>query len=186
MYFSNVFKTSLHGGKFPAILHFVKKYKVPQIIQWQYVKEGDVLTRQWFVKWWDKLNHTQDVTDNVTREFLVTNTNFLDKAPLAYPRIQTITQTINPQLIAKSPATSSTKISTKSKKDKSPLHNLCKDALYALLKQKIKEEEVVANYVTSEEEGPEAFDANSNNPYHRFNQEFFGHDEESIPDLGED
>lgn len=185
-YFSTVFKNGSHGAKFPAILHFVKKYKVPWILKWQYVKEGDVLTRQWFVKWWEKFSHTQDVINNVTREFLVTNTISLDKAPLAYPRIQTTTQTVNPQLTAKSPTTFSTKISTKSKKDKSSLDKLSKDALYALLKQKIKEEEVVANYVTSEEEGLEASDANFNNPYHPFNQEFFGHDEESIPDLGED
>ena len=35
-------------------------------MKWMYVKEGDVLTRKWFVKWWDKFSHTQDVIDNVT------------------------------------------------------------------------------------------------------------------------
>ena len=40
-------------------------------MKWQHVKEGDVLTRQWFVKWCDKFSHTQDVIDNVSREFPV-------------------------------------------------------------------------------------------------------------------
>ena len=69
-YFTSVFKTNAYGAKFPATLHFVKNYKVSWILKWQYAKEGDVLTRQWFVKWWDKFSHTQDVIDNVTREFL--------------------------------------------------------------------------------------------------------------------
>ena len=70
-YFSSVFKTDVHGAKILATLHFVKKYKVHWIMKWQYVKEGDVLTRQWFVKWCDKFSHTQDVIDNVSREFPV-------------------------------------------------------------------------------------------------------------------
>ena len=54
-YFTSAYKTNSHGEKFLATLHhFVKKYEVPWILKWQYVKEGDVLTQQWFVKWWDK------------------------------------------------------------------------------------------------------------------------------------
>ena len=45
-----------------------------------YVKEGGVLTRQWFVKWWDNFSHTQDVMDNVTQEFPTINTITNDKA----------------------------------------------------------------------------------------------------------
>ena len=77
-YFSSVFKTDAHGTKFPTTLSFVKKYKVPWILKWQYVKEGDVLTWQWFVKWWDKFSHTQDVIDNVTREFPVVSQSIID------------------------------------------------------------------------------------------------------------
>lgn len=181
-YFSNFFKTSSHGAEFPVILHFVKKYKVPWILKWKYVKEGDVLIRQWFVKWWDKFSHTKDFIDNVTQEFPATIAISLDKAPLAYPQIQTTA----PQLTVKSLAFSSTKVSAKPKREKSFLDNLNRNALYALLKQQWKEEEATANFSTSEEEGSEASDANSNNPYHPFNQEFFSHDEESTPDLGED
>ena len=49
-YFTSVYKIDSHGTNFPATFHFVKKYKVPWILKWMYVKEGDVLTRQWFVK----------------------------------------------------------------------------------------------------------------------------------------
>ena len=62
------------------MLHFVKKYKVHWILKWMYVKEGGVLTRQWFVKWWDNFSHTQDVMDNVTQEFPTINTITNDKA----------------------------------------------------------------------------------------------------------
>ena len=53
------------------VLSFLQPYillknKVPWILKWQYVKEGDVLTWQWYVKWWDTFSHTQDVIDNVT------------------------------------------------------------------------------------------------------------------------
>ena len=71
-----VFLTQTHmmlTAKFPASLHFVKKYKVPWILKWQYVKEGNVLTWQWYVKWWDTFSHTQDVIDNVTQKFLATS-----------------------------------------------------------------------------------------------------------------
>ena len=68
-YFKTVFKVDSYGAKFPPLLHFIKKYKVPWILKWQYDKEGDVLTRYWYVKWWDKFPHTQSIINNVTREF---------------------------------------------------------------------------------------------------------------------
>ena len=43
-YFTSVYKTNAHSAKFPVTLHFVKKYKVPWILKWLYVKEDDVLT----------------------------------------------------------------------------------------------------------------------------------------------
>ena len=64
-----MFKVDSYGAKFPPLLHFIKKYKVPWILKWQYDKEGDVLTRCWYVKWWDKFPHTQSIINNVTREF---------------------------------------------------------------------------------------------------------------------
>ena len=68
-YFKIVFKVDSYGAKFPPLLLFIKKYKDPWILKWQYDKEGDVLTRRWYVKWWDKFPHTQLIINNVTREF---------------------------------------------------------------------------------------------------------------------
>ena len=191
-YFTSAYKTNSHGAKFPATLHFVKKYKVPWILKWMYVKEGDVLTRQWFVKWWDKFSHTQDVIDNVTREFPAVNT-IHDKAQIPiYPFVQTTV----PQPTANTPATTSiaksTKSSTKTKKKKSDFDGLSKTTLIALLKQQWKdEEEATTNAdLEKEEEGQnskaslESFVANTN-PYYPYNQELFGHDEASTPNLGE-
>ena len=39
-----MFKFDAYGVKFPPLLHFIKKYKVPWILKWQYDREGDVLT----------------------------------------------------------------------------------------------------------------------------------------------
>ena len=116
-YFSNVLKVDSHGAKFIASLHFVEKYKVPWILKWQYVKKGDVLTRRWYVKWWDKFSHTQNVIDNVTREFPAAN-------EVSYPKAQSSVQPAVPQLTANALATSSAKSSTNAKKKKSPLDDL--------------------------------------------------------------
>jgi hypothetical protein len=52
--FKNCFKVDAYGSKFPPMLHFVKQYRLPWIIKWQYVIVGDNLERHWYVKWWDK------------------------------------------------------------------------------------------------------------------------------------
>ena len=83
-YFAFVFKTNAHGAKFPATLHFVRKYKIPWILRWRYVKDGGVLARQWLVKWWDKFSNTQDVIDNVTRDLPINPTSQVRAQALAY------------------------------------------------------------------------------------------------------
>lgn len=108
----------------------LKKYKVTWILKWLYVKEGNVLTRQWFVKLWNKFSLTQDVIDNATEEFLVVNTITHNKAQAsAYPLVQTAATT---------PATTFTvkpaKPSAKIKKKKSSFDDLSKSALIALQK----------------------------------------------------
>ena len=57
------------GAKFTPLLHFIKKYKVPWILKWQYAKEDDVLARCWYVKWWDKFAHTDSIINNVSKDF---------------------------------------------------------------------------------------------------------------------
>ena len=97
-YFKTVFKVDSYGAKFP-LLHFIKKYKVPWILKWQYAKDGDVLTRCWYVKWWDKFLHTQSVINNVTREF---------SSPSASPALR-ITTPMQKAKLADAPASTSTK-----------------------------------------------------------------------------
>ncbi|KAL4610913.1 hypothetical protein ACB092_08G086800 [Castanea dentata] len=42
-YFTSMFKFDAYGAKFPALLYFIKRYKVPWILKWKYDKESDVL-----------------------------------------------------------------------------------------------------------------------------------------------
>ena len=52
--FKDRYKVDTYGSKFPPILHFAKKYRIPWILKWQYVIVGDKLERHWYIKWWDK------------------------------------------------------------------------------------------------------------------------------------
>ena len=49
IYFTSVLKVDSYGAKFLALLHFIKHYKVPWILKWQYEKESDVFSLHWFV-----------------------------------------------------------------------------------------------------------------------------------------
>ncbi|KAL4650249.1 hypothetical protein ACB092_01G074000 [Castanea dentata] len=165
--FDNTLKTDVYNAKFPNLLHFVKQFKIPWILKWQYEKEDDVLARYWYVKWWDKFGCVQRIIDNITR------------APRSLPRKH------SPAQLAKStntPSTSSTKVIKKT----SPFDDLSKEALCALLEKKIKDEEVAAN--RSSEEASSVAES----PYYPYPQpypkDWFGHDEEhdeeDTPDLG--
>ena len=193
-YFTTSYKTNPHGAKFPATLHFVKKYKVPWILKWQYVKEGDVLTRQWFVKWWDKFSHTQDVIDNVVLEFpaaaqgTVNTIAHVKTQALAYPHVQVAMP--QPTTPATTSATKPAKSSAKTTNKNSAFDGLSRSDIIALLKQKQKDEEEAASANLGDEEDDQESKASSkasvanDNPYYPYNQELFGHDEASTPDLG--
>lgn len=60
-------KFSPHLTQFPKLLHFLAKFKVAWIFCWKYVISDNILSRQFLVKWWDKLN-VQQVVDQVTKE----------------------------------------------------------------------------------------------------------------------
>jgi hypothetical protein len=47
----------------------LKKIKIPWILKWQYVKDGDILNWHWFVKWWDKFPQTDLIVETVNKEF---------------------------------------------------------------------------------------------------------------------
>ena len=131
----SVFKVDSYGTKFPPLLHFIKKYKVPWILKWQYDMDGDVLTRRWYVKWWDKFPHIQAIVNIVTREF---------PSPNALPIVKVNT----PMQIVDAPASTSAKIvkpSAKPRKKGSPLDEIRKvpNAMYALLKMIAKEKDDV-------------------------------------------
>ncbi|KAL4615245.1 hypothetical protein ACB092_07G109900 [Castanea dentata] len=65
-FFKQGFKVNAHNAKFPALLHFVKRFRVPWILKWQYEKEGDILTRHWYIKWWDKFGYISQILDNAS------------------------------------------------------------------------------------------------------------------------
>ena len=155
-YFKTVFKVDSYGAKFPPLLHFIKKYKVPWILKWQYEKEGDVLTCHQYVKWWDKFPHTQSIINNVTREF---------SSPSASPALR-ITTLVQKAELADAPV----KSIAKSRKKGSPLNEIRKDldALYALIKMISNEKE------TADSEDQRSSEASvTKNPYYPYNQEWF-------------
>ena len=146
-----------------------------------YVKEGNIRTWQWFVKWWDKFSHTKDVIHNVTWEEFpvasqstVSTITHVKAQALAYPLVQATM----PQPIAPTPATTSTtkpaKSSMKTKKKKSAFDDLSKSTLIALLRQQWKDEERATN-VNSKEEDDQESGASSKasvaytNPYYPYN-----------------
>ena len=176
-YFSRTFKVDSYGAKFPLLLHFIKRYKVPWILKWQYEKDGDVLTRRRFVKWWDKFPHTQSVINNVNRDL---------SSPNALPGVKINSPVQKAELANAHASTSVTTVqsSVKPKKKGSPLDEIRKDpdALYALLKLISKEK--VGDDGSEDERSSEV--SVLKNPYYPYNQEWFGHDEEDNLDLAED
>ena len=175
-YFKSVFKVDSYDANFPHLLHFIKKYKVPWILKWQYDKEGDVLTRRQYVKWWDKFPHTQSIINNVTRVF---------SSPSAPPALR-ITTPVQKAELADAPTSTSAKTvkpSTKPRKKGSTLDEIRKDpdALYALIKMISKEKEAADS---NDERSSEA--SVTKDPYYPYNQEWFGHDEEDADDLAKD
>jgi hypothetical protein len=61
----NSFKTHDYGSKFPLILHFVRKFKIPWILKWQYIIMDAKVERHWYVKWWDKYTQVEIIVNNV-------------------------------------------------------------------------------------------------------------------------
>ena len=181
--FSIRLKTDTHGAKFTPLLHFIKKYKIPRILKWQYAKEDDVLARCWYVKWWDKFSHTNSIIDNVNRDFLASNASPLK---ITTPVQKAVADAPD------APASLSTKNvapPVKSKKKGSPLDAIRKDpdALYALLTKMIKEDE------TANSDNERSSQASvTKDPYYSYPQNYpypqdwFGHDEEDADDLAKD
>ena len=175
-YFKIVFKVDPYGTKFPHLLHFIKKYKVPWILKQKYDKEGDGLTHHQYVKWWDKFPHTQSTINNVTREF---------PSLSASPALR-ITTPVQKTELADAPASTfakTVKSIAKPRKKSSPLDDIRKDpdALYALLKMISKEKEA-----TDAEDERSSKASVTKDPQYPYNQKWFGCDEEETHDSAED
>jgi hypothetical protein len=65
-------------------MHFVIKFKISWILKWNYVKEGDIIDRHWFAKWWDKFPQTDAIIKIVYKDFARKTTPKND-TPLAIP-----------------------------------------------------------------------------------------------------
>ena len=171
--FKKFYRCDAHGAKFPALLHFVKHYKISWILKWQYEKECDVLSRHWYVKWRGKFPHTQCIIATISKEFSST---------VALPMAKDYSPVQTP-VHADAPSSSSIKNAKPPAKNKSsPIDDLRKnpDALLALLKWA---EEAIVNQGESKASSEESV---AHNPYFPYGQELFGHDEDNTPDLQED
>ena len=161
--FKKCYRCDAYGAKFPALLHFVKKYKIPWILKWQYEKDGDVLSRHWYVKRWGKFPHTQCIIATISRESSST-------AALPIAKDHSLFQTPAP---VDAPSSSSSKsVKPLAKNKSSPIDNLRKnlDALLALLKWA---EEAVANQEESKASSEESV---AHNPYFPYDLHFlFSH-----------
>ncbi|KAG6642331.1 hypothetical protein CIPAW_09G135300 [Carya illinoinensis] len=67
------------------LLHFCAKYKIPWICRWQYAKKDHILIRQYFVKWWDKFLHTNDIISRISVDFPLVVPNLKDKQEFPSP-----------------------------------------------------------------------------------------------------
>ena len=104
---------------------------------------------------------------------------------LSTAKTQTPLQIAEPATTPASSSAKSVKTTVKSKNKGSPLDEICKDpdALHALLKLICEKEKAAKEHVSEDEW---SFGASvAVNPYYPYNQDFFGHDEET-PDLVED
>jgi hypothetical protein len=49
-------------------MHFIIKFKIPWILKWNYIRDGDIIDRHWFVKWWDKFPQTDAIAQTVYKD----------------------------------------------------------------------------------------------------------------------
>jgi hypothetical protein len=110
--------------QFPAIMHFMAKYKVPWILKWHYEVKDHILSRHFSVKWWDKFKHDR-IISQVNEEFQERPSQ-LPVLPVTRPssqiQSQPAAQTPSPQrpLVVQSPTSShSSKSKGKSKANSS-------------------------------------------------------------------
>ncbi|KAG6625103.1 hypothetical protein CIPAW_16G073100 [Carya illinoinensis] len=147
--------------KLPPLLHFCAKYETPRICRWQYTKKEDLLIRQYFVKWWDKFAHTNDIISRISTDFPLVVPNLKDQQEFPSPTPK--------QALITYPT-----ISASSSKQKSPFDKLKKKDLLELLKKSIEDN---SNSDGSDKESEAlSVDSVASNPYM-----IFDHDLEDYP-----
>ncbi|KAG6658753.1 hypothetical protein CIPAW_04G184200, partial [Carya illinoinensis] len=68
-------KLDAYESKFPYCIHFSKRFKPPWILKWSYEKNGDILHRFAFVKWWDRFPHMANMINTISKEFASSTTS---------------------------------------------------------------------------------------------------------------
>jgi hypothetical protein len=56
-----MYKCTEYNSRFPPILLFCVKYKVPWIVKWSYQIKDNILIRNFAVKWWDNFDRDRIV-----------------------------------------------------------------------------------------------------------------------------
>ncbi|KAG7954930.1 hypothetical protein I3843_11G046100 [Carya illinoinensis] len=171
-------KLDAYETKFPYCIHFSKRFKPPWILKWSYEKNGDILHRFAFVKWWDRFPHMANMINTISKEFGQTTLNLknsedfpaIDRSAPEYPLIQAPTSSTTSKKKATISSSQKSIQSSKSKK-KNISTGLTKKDLIHLLQQSLKED-------SSDPESEAFFEASYSNT--------FGHDSEDTPRLSDD
>lgn len=90
-------------------------------MKWQYVKEGDILDRHWFVKWWDEFPQTKLIIQTVYKDFIKKNDSSKTNSTAIAAKLATPSDFLPPPeeekpVAATSPSSSKTKKSKKKNK----------------------------------------------------------------------
>ncbi|KAG6662704.1 hypothetical protein CIPAW_03G262100 [Carya illinoinensis] len=171
-------KLDAYESKFPYCVHFSKRFKPPWILKWSYEKNGDILHRFAFVKWWDRFPHMANMINTISKEFGQTTLNLknsedfptIDRSAPKYPLIQAPTSSTTSKKKATISSSQKSVQSSKSKK-KNISTGLTKKDLIHLLQQSLKED-------SSDPESEASSEASYSNT--------FGHDSEDTPRLSDD
>ena len=79
-YFSTKYVVNKHNSKFPVLLHFMAKYKVPWIFKWNYNLVDEIVQRHFHVKWWEKFNFDKVIGYVMTKYPLPSTTSLQSSA----------------------------------------------------------------------------------------------------------
>jgi len=91
--FRDHYNTDAYGKKFPTLMHFAIKFQISWILKWNYVKDGDIIDRHWFVKWWDKFPQTDAIIQTVYKDFAKKSPSEKNTSPAVPTTVPLITTT---------------------------------------------------------------------------------------------